>query len=221
VVAAILAQYLAAAETREVLRQYGLTVERLTQMLTSLFLATGGITVAAVRAMAAREFTDALQGTSVATGLVDAMVAVESRLEDAMLENSTRRFALAIRRAVVEGDDIAAVIERTLQKERRYGRLHLLAARRRVQLRVEEANVRALSPDGAYWLLDPTRRTHTVDCLAMAGKAWSWSVLSRISPANRHLQCGCQLVPLGEARANAYPDAQRVRTRIPRAALRD
>jgi hypothetical protein len=217
----ILAEYLATQKAKQVLLAAGITAAALASSLAALYATVGAVTLSAVRTMARREFVDALQGTGPAEHLVDAMVELEERLDDIFIRRSSRRVAVTLQKAIDRNEDVVEALDRALRRERRWSRIHAVAARRRVQLRVEEANVRALSPEGAYWLLDPTKQTHTPDCLAMAGKAWSWKVLSVIRPSNRHFQCGCELLTLGEARANALPGADRVRKRVPRAARHD
>ena len=221
VIVAILVQYLGYQKAKETLLAAGITVQALATALGTLYLLTGAAVRSAIREMARIEFTDALNVRGSADELVDAMVNLEAQLEDMFVANSTRRIALSIRKAVEREEDVRDALERALRRERRYSSMRMIAARRRLQLRIEEANIKAISPEGAYWLLDVTKATHTADCLAMAGKAWSWKVLGVISPSNRHYQCGCTLLPMGTARADGLPNSDRIRKRIPRAALRD
>jgi hypothetical protein len=96
--------------------------------------------------------------------------------------------------------------------------VRMRAAQQRVYERVQEQRLQQVSPEGAYWMIDPSRKTHTPDCLAMNGHAWSWKVLSIIRPSNRHFGCQCQLLSLQIARAAAMPDSDRVRDVAPEVA---
>ena len=91
-------------------------------------------------------------------------------------------------------------IRKVIQRERYYSRLRMKALVRRLDGIVEYTKLRSDDPrsdfeGGALWVIDPTKETHTDDCLAMAGKVWSWNVLRLVNPANRHPGCGCHLEP--------------------------
>ena len=221
VVAGIVSTYLSGAAAKRAMLASGWTAKTLTQALARIYLRIGVATLGGVHEMARREFTDSLPTSGPVGSLVDAMVELEARMEDAFLRNSMKRIALDLRRAALSGDDLGEQLQKSLDRERGYAMLRVRAARRRVELRIEEADIRARSPEGAYWLLDPTKRTHTADCLAMAGKAWGWKVLAKISPASRHYGCGCRLETLGYARGNGLPNAYVVRNRAPRIAAHD
>jgi hypothetical protein len=91
-------------------------------------------------------------------------------------------------------DRVRAII----QRERHYSKLRIEALVKRIDGIVEYTNLRMADPrsdyqGGALWVLDDSKETHTADCLAMAGKVWSWAVLRLVNPANRHPGCGCHL----------------------------
>ena len=91
-----------------------------------------------------------------------------------------------------------ARIRMIIAKERHYDDLHIKAMERRLRLSKQHLLLRLTDgrsdlDGGALWVLDRTKKEHTVDCSIMAGNVWSWAILRYINPANRHLGCGCQL----------------------------
>ena len=89
-------------------------------------------------------------------------------------------------------------IRQVVGRERYYSRLRVDALAKRIDGIAEYTNLRIADPrsdyaGGALWVLDPTKETHTDDCLAMAGRVWSWATLRLVNPANRHPGCGCHL----------------------------
>lgn len=93
----------------------------------------------------------------------------------------------------------AAAIQNILNREQRYAAMRTAAAGERVLAAAELQQLRALSPQGAYWSLGQ-RQEHTPDCIAMAGKFWPWSILNEVHPL-LHVGCGCFLRSYGEALA--------------------
>lgn len=90
------------------------------------------------------------------------------------------------------GDDQALI--RQAVAELRFDQQHLVASYNRVLAAQAFDAVRSASPDGAYWMLDVTAKTHTRGCIEMSGRNWPWSVLVRVHPL-RHHGCRCALIP--------------------------
>ena len=82
-----------------------------------------------------------------------------------------------------------------LAREKHYAELREKAMLNRAKGYVQNAGVKAISPNGAKWVLG-NRKNHTLGCLALAGKNWPWEVLDTIAPP-LHSNCGCELKPLG------------------------
>lgn len=91
----------------------------------------------------------------------------------------------------------AAALQAVIRREQRFAEQRAAAAGERVLASAEMAELRRLSPQGAYWTLGK-RRTHTPDCVAMANHFWPWSVLNIVHPL-LHTGCGCELHSLGWA----------------------
>lgn len=81
-----------------------------------------------------------------------------------------------------------------IAREKHYNALREKALLNRAVAHVENAGVKAVSPQGAKWVLGQ-RKNHTLGCLALAGKNWPWEVLDMIPPP-LHTGCGCSLAPL-------------------------
>lgn len=133
---------------------------------------------------------------------------IEAKRRRAMARNHRKRMRAAadkIRPASDRPEDIERANEarrRALIKqaraEDRYEQQHLVASYRRMAAAQAFDAVREISPEGAYWLLDVTAKTHTKGCLFMAGRNWPWSVLQRVHPL-RHPGCRCTLIPASDA----------------------
>ena len=97
--------------------------------------------------------------------------------------------------AKLSDDKQQARINAILQREIHYSNLRQQAMITRATAYVQNAVVKQRSPQGATWMLGPAKN-HTRGCVALAGKAWPWSVLDAIQPP-LHTGCGCWLKPLG------------------------
>ena len=116
-----------------------------------------------------------------------------------------RRSLIRIRKDVNQFKDLdrnqmRERVQKVIHRERYYSKLRVNALVKRLDGIIEYIKLRSQDPrsdfgGGALWVLDPTKKTHTEDCLAMAGKVWSWNVLRLVNPANRHPGCGCHLEP--------------------------
>jgi len=89
-------------------------------------------------------------------------------------------------------------LEQIVARERYWGGLHFLAAARRARAITAHYQLRITDPrsdveGGAIWRISPLKRTHTADCLAANGRAFTWRILRFYNPANRHPECGCTL----------------------------
>lgn len=216
---AALSAVFAASAYAGALQAAGIGLAWLSASLTAMLRPIVRARILFLRRLADAEFTDALPTAGSHTELVRLFMDQEVEYERVFMQRSARRIMATVERAARDGatgDDLRAAFEQALDRERRLNRIRQQAATRRLLLKIEEANVQSVSPQGAYWLLDPSLKTHTADCLAMAGHSWSWEVLKRVRPSNRHVQCGCRLIPYSMARANGLPDAERVRKEAPR-----
>lgn len=218
-IAVAVAAILAASAYAAVLAAAGWTVERLTASLTALLRPLAVVRITLLGRYIEQQWNDTLFNTS--RPLEDVwreIMLTEMEYERRFAKRSAERLARSMDRAAARGLDLDEAHRKALAREARFERMRQQAVIRRVTLRLEEEWVRDQSPDGAYWVMDPTKKMHTPDCLAMANKAWTWSVLGLVRPSNRHNLCGCRLVPLPMARANVMPDANVVRTEVPSAA---
>jgi hypothetical protein len=159
--------------------------------------------------------------TSIRPEVVREILDREIQYELDFARRSAKRIVRSMEKASERGDDLDDAFREALSREARFERMRQAAVQRRITLRIQEEWVRSLSPEGAYWVIDPTKKTHTADCIAMAGKVWSWSVLAIIRPSNRHNLCGCTLIPKNMAAANGLPNAEVVRSALPAAARRE
>ena len=245
-IAVITAAELASAQTREILARAGFTYERIVKLMRQTFVNSALLSIVGVRMMARVRTATNVASVLYDNDLVELLSRDESVFALAHAKAGVKRVVTDMRNVAEQKeqklvkmgktlatltkpeaaefvaevkDALAARMVETVIRERTYSKMRTDAVARRLDLRVEEDGVRRSSPEGAYWVLDLTRRTHTKDCLAMANRAWSWRVLTVIRPSNRHLGCGCRLYTLDFARATGMPDAERVRDRIPAAAL--
>lgn len=162
--------------------------------------------------------------TGEGSGLDEAYAAYmrrELEFERVFVRRVVERILRDLKKAIRERKPLADTVRRIADRERRYNGLRRDAVRRRWEMLRHEERVRAESPDGAYWRLDESKATHTIDCLAMANRAWSWRVLSIIRPSNRHTGCGCSLYPLSWAQAHSWPNARIIGDTIPAAAYHE
>ena len=125
----------------------------------------------------------------------------EYQFEDLSYTRAISRMSADLRIARVLNDkNLERRIEEIVQREKNYNKLRLRATVRRTARIAEHFEMRSEDvrndwEGGALWLMDPTKKEHTLDCLAMEGETWAWGVLRWINPANRHAGCGCKLVP--------------------------
>lgn len=215
VAAAAVATYFATAAVSAPLQQAGFSIARLSRMMAALYKPLVSARIYILRRRADYEFSDALPTDGPNAEQVQAFIQDEIDLEEKFVRRSSQRVSADLRRAADRGatkDELDKILQNALDRERRFNMMRQQAAERRLRLRIEEAQVEAQSPEGAYWVLDPTLRTHTADCMRMAGRIWSWSTLRRIRPSNRHAQCGCRLIPASLARANGLPGSDAVQS---------
>lgn len=89
-------------------------------------------------------------------------------------------------------------VDALLRREERYLRQRAAASAVRLQRAAERRALRRESPEGAFWELSPDVRSHTADCVAMAGRFWPWAILNRVYPP-LHPGCPCALRSKREA----------------------
>lgn len=123
---------------------------------------------------------------------------LEARYGEEFVQKMEARIERDLPRALVSSNDPEAALRTMLERERRYIRQRQEAMLSRSISTQERESLKRVSPAGAYWKLSPFVKSHTIDCLVMAGKFWPWEVLDVIHPP-RHANCPCRLY--GEAEA--------------------
>jgi hypothetical protein len=98
-------------------------------------------------------------------------------------------------------------VGKILDREKRYLAARQQAMAERASARAEHMDVKAASPDGAFWALDPTVKQHTFLCLLYGNKAWPWEVLDQVHPV-LHAGCQCHLLPLADAKQRGMLPAE-------------
>jgi hypothetical protein len=133
--------------------------------------------------------------------------ALDLQADEAMREVA---FAKASRDRVTERMSKAAHIEDAAKRmeavrailslERHYAALRSQAVAVRANALENFTTVRAESPEGALWMLNPLVKNHTADCLALQGRFLPWSVLDdpKVRPP-RHFGCRCYLLGARDA----------------------
>lgn len=89
--------------------------------------------------------------------------------------------------------------------ERRYLQQRIARAGHRMIVEADLAKLEAEGEELGVWVMDPTKRVHTPDCISMANKAWPLDLLRRVGPQTRHAGCGCRVRSIAEARAMGLP----------------
>lgn len=146
---------------------------------------------------ALRALRPQLRGTAIYEALARELLRDSTYLQ--RMRRRMRRGAKLVEDKHPEGPEREERMQGLMQLELRYLQQHAEAASWRMARDTEMREIRSQDDRGAYWLLDKGKRTHTPDCLAMAGKAWSWRVLESVNPGNRHPGCGCRLISIKEA----------------------
>lgn len=147
-----------------------------------------------------------LQGAALAKAMAREMLR-----DAAYLENARRRLTEAVSQAnALPGPMRREKLDQAKRAEMRYLKMHIEAAGHRMMREAEAARIFE-TEDEAYWQLGD-RKTHTPDCLRMAGRVWKREVLERVNPANRHAGCGCRLRRVSEARAEGLPIRRGIET---------
>jgi hypothetical protein len=95
-----------------------------------------------------------------------------------------------------------AQLVKVLSRERRYARQRSVAQAVRAFAALDRTVLKRESPSGAFWWLG-VAKTHTPDCVAMAGKFWPWAALDVFHPPT-HAGCRCSLHSYGEAVAAGW-----------------
>lgn len=130
---------------------------------------------------------------------VDRALAGEVQREASYQQRAKERTDAGMKLAmkVEDASARAEAVQAVLRREQRFAQMRSSAAAERVLASAELEELRRVSPQGAFWKLGK-RKTHTPDCLAMAGHFWPWSVLNEVHPL-LHTGCGCYLISLGTA----------------------
>jgi hypothetical protein len=129
-------------------------------------------------------------------------IAAERAMHEAFVEKMRTRVKRDMPSALGNEDaaERRAAVQKIVEREERYAKQRIEALRERVAGLAEMKRVQAQSPEGALWLLSDGVKTHTLDCIAMAGKVWPWAVLKLWHPPLHH-GCPCTLVPVKDALA--------------------
>jgi hypothetical protein len=131
----------------------------------------------------------------------DMHISRELVFEDIAYRRSLERIKADVRQfKYMDKFEMRERIRKVIRRERYYAKLRVDALVKRLDGITEYIKLRSQDPrsdfqGGALWVIDPTKQTHTDDCVAMAGRVWSWNVLRLVNPANRHPGCGCHLEP--------------------------
>lgn len=172
------------------------TAALIAALIAAIAVARGGVRW--IQDVLSGEFDDRVSDAE-----LEAAAETERQREAAFIEAMRERLGRDIPTALREPDPEAAV-EAILEREQRYMEQHDDAAAARVQAALKRRLVKADSPDGAFWILDPSVREHTPDCLAMAAVGWwPWAVLDTINPPV-HTGCRCDLLTKNEAIGLGY-----------------
>lgn len=126
---------------------------------------------------------------------VQRAVRLEREREATFRARQVARMRRTLGRALREADPGRRVrrVQAVLDAERRYGLMREEAVAARAAGRADATVLQSRSPEGVVWKLGP-REHHTLDCVAMANKAWPWDALwseDMIPPV--HAGCGCGL----------------------------
>jgi hypothetical protein len=142
------------------------------------------------------------------------VIADEAQLAALFQQRSHERFKARVAAATKEADraKVKQRVQTAIDAERRYAVQHQEMVAQRAVAAVDRAALRRASPAGAAWLLGPAK-THTPECVAMAGKLWPWQALDYHAfwpPV--HGGCACQLMGIdpalkaGHVSSSAVPD---------------
>lgn len=128
------------------------------------------------------------------------LLAEETRRGQEFAEASAARIAGEVGGivAIPDGQLRQARMAAVLEREKRYARQRSEAMAARAFAALGRVELRASSPAGAYWKLDPTVVEHTPGCLFLGERFWPWVVLDRVHPP-RHAGCPCRLLGYHEA----------------------
>lgn len=142
---------------------------------------------------------------------IDQVVSKEGEYEAEFRRKMRDRLKADLPKALAIPDPATrnAAIAKLLEREKRYTRQREEAILNRAIARIEMNLLMELSPEGAFWRLSPMVREHTLDCLAMGGKFWPWTVLKRLHPP-LHAGCPCELWGLQEAVEAGFMTADQV-----------
>lgn len=163
----------------------------------------GAAAVLAVLARISRRRLEILRERLLGAGIpqtdVDMAIAEEAAREVIYQRRAAQRTraGMAIATKATDAGTRATSIDALIRREQRFAQMRASAAAERVLASAELEEMRRISPQGAFWRLGK-RRTHTADCLAMAGRFWPWSVLDEVHPL-LHVGCGCFLISMGAA----------------------
>jgi tRNA nucleotidyltransferase (CCA-adding enzyme) len=102
--------------------------------------------------------------------------------------------------AIASPEERALALRIFQDREKRLMEMRAQAMAERAQGAIERTLLKQVSPQGAYWKLNPHVKQHTPDCIVMGEKFWPWSVLEKYHPP-RHFGCPCTLYGLQEALA--------------------
>jgi ribosomal protein S18 acetylase RimI-like enzyme len=137
---------------------------------------------------------------------IDDLVAREMQRETEFFQKARERMERDLPKAlsIPNREKRSEAVNRLIERERRYVKMREKAMVDRAAFEAERIDVKKASPLGAYWVLDPTLKSHTLDCILMAQRGfWPWEVLDHYHPP-LHFQCGCHLLTHREAVERGY-----------------
>jgi ADP-ribose pyrophosphatase YjhB (NUDIX family) len=123
-----------------------------------------------------------------------ALISEEMGREREFQARQRTRLARDLPKALAEADASKrqAAVNAIIAREKRYLGLREDAMQGRAAGVADLLDVKAASPEGAFWRLSDALKNHTPGCLAAANKFWPWSALKLMSPPV-HYGCGCRL----------------------------
>lgn len=131
---------------------------------------------------------------------------VEDQAERAYQAKARERMTSALGDAleIEDAQKRREAVQRILDREKRIAVQRETAQAERARGAAEQRALEVSSPQGAKWVLGPAK-SHTADCVAMAGKTWPHAILRNYHPP-LHAGCACRLEPASADATVASPD---------------
>ena len=124
----------------------------------------------------------------------------EEHLEQVFQDRMRERVARDVEQAflITDPGERHARIQFIMERERRFARMREQAMTDRLEGAATVGLLKQTSPHGALWVLSERVKTHTPDCVALAGHIWPWELLELLHPPV-HFGCACYLLSTDSA----------------------